>query len=64
MLCDTTCDQSMLQNLISLHKKMNKNTITKEDADVEFGTIAAEKYVNNTLVIQHKPKTKNQTGHV
>lgn len=58
MLCDTTCDQSMLQNLISLYKKMNKNTITKEDADVEFGTVAAEKYVkpfiNNSTQTEDK----------
>ena len=45
MLCDPECDQTMLQKMINLHKKFTDGKVTKEDADVRFGTVAADKYV-------------------
>ena len=45
MLCDPSCDQEMLQKMINLHRKMSSGKVSKDDADVKFGTVAAEKYV-------------------
>ena len=46
MLCDPDCDQEMLNKLISLHKKVNKGKLSQNDADCEFGKVAADKYVS------------------
>ena len=46
MLCDPNCDQAMVEKMINLHKKRHTGKITQENADIAFGTVAAEKYVH------------------
>jgi len=45
MLCDPECDQEMLKKMIKLHKNVTRGTVSKEDADVKFGSVAVDKYV-------------------
>ena len=45
MLCDSNCDQMILEKLINLHKSMFNNKISLHDASVEFGKVACENYI-------------------
>jgi hypothetical protein len=53
MLCDPSCDQAMLSNLIKLHKQVSNGKVSKKDADVRFGTVAVEKYVQPLVNSTH-----------
>ena len=45
MILDKNCDITMLYNLVKLHENMNKGSISKDDAEKQFGEIAANRYV-------------------
>tara|TARA_B110000977_G_scaffold201886_1_gene299810 strand:+ start:17786 stop:18046 length:261 start_codon:yes stop_codon:yes gene_type:complete len=45
MLCDPSCDSDILNKFINLHRKVHNHTISSEEADAQFGEVAANKYV-------------------
>lgn len=68
MLCDPECDQTMLQKMITLHKNFTSGAVTKENADLTFGTVAADKYVKplvnsetQTVENNKQPISKNDS---
>lgn len=57
MLCDPHCDQVMLNNLIKLHKRVNSGRMSQSDADVAFGTVAADKFVSPLVNASSQTRT-------
>ena len=49
MLCDPECDQTMLNKLISLHKKVQNGKTDQKDADIAFGQVAVDTFVKPNL---------------
>ena len=45
MLMNKDCDVNMLYNLIKLQDNIKNGLISKEDAEKQFGEIAAKRYV-------------------
>lgn len=39
------CDMAMLYNFVTLFDKVEEGTLDREDADKEFGEVAAKRYV-------------------
>tara|TARA_B100001996_G_C18663719_1_gene594076 strand:- start:1339 stop:1626 length:288 start_codon:yes stop_codon:yes gene_type:complete len=52
MITSPNCDDIMLNKMLKLLKNIQDGNTTQEDADVQFGTVAVEKYV--------APLTKNK----
>ena len=62
MLCDPTCDQMMLNKLITLHKKVQGGKMSQNDADCAFGKVAADKYVSP--LVESTTRTTDDWTHV
>ena len=46
MVTEKNCNMEMLNKLLELHEGIQSGNVQQEDADVSFGQLAAEHYVN------------------
>ena len=49
MLCDPACDQTMLNNLIKLHKNVQNGSTNQKDADIAFGQVAVDTFIKPNI---------------
>jgi hypothetical protein len=45
MITDPKCDRAMLYNLVILNEQIKEGKLKSEDADKQFGEVAAKRYV-------------------